>query len=128
MIRATATAVNPTGTFVNAQRRSDASLCNDKPSPQIFLLRVGSSRRMGESVRRWSCTLLFVTQDTPETDEDKREQIKADMDQLSTSFYNHLVDNNDVEVSVTGTPEDRILQGTYSGWGAAFEITTPITC
>ena len=129
IIRATATAVNPTGFYLNAVGgKKDASEYFKQPSPQIFLYGVRSKRDPKTSTRTWTFIILFVKQDTPKTTEAEREQILADMDELSTDFLQYLFDNYHIDFTIDDSPENRILQGTYSGWSCSFNVTTPDLC
>lgn len=129
IIRAVATAVNPTGFYLNAVGgRKDASEYYNEDGPQIFLYGLRSKRDPKTSTRTWSFVVLFVKQDRPDTTEAQREQILADMDVLSTTFLQYLFNNYNIDFTLDDSPENRILQGTYSGWSCSFNVITPDLC
>jgi hypothetical protein len=128
-IRAVALAVNSSGFFLNAiGGKKNAAEYYNEASPQIFLLAMRSRRDPKTAIRTWTATLTFLKQDQPDTTEAQREQIQADMDILSTQFFQYLFDNYDIDFTVDDSPENRILAGVYSGWSCNLTITTPDIC
>jgi hypothetical protein len=129
MLRATAGAVNASGTYVNAVGgQANASEYFDSPSPQIFPVQVGSTGNSTDNLRNWRVSILFITQDRPETNEAEREAIIAAMDVLSIQFMQSMTSNYKVTASFADNPENKILAGTYSGWFAIFNIVTLGQC
>lgn len=130
MIRDTANAVNPTGTFVHG-RNSDAANAGDKPYPRIHLYPFVQERDPLEDHKRTSNLLLsFVEADSGEQDSEERETIIANMDTLVDSFVSQLITDyeHDVEFSQIRTePQYQILEG-VSGYTLQLNIKTQVGC
>ena len=128
IIRDTAVSVNPAGFFVHG-RRSDVTTHHDKPMPQIFLLPLRHTTDLANDVERFTVTMGFFRQDTPETSEEQREEIIAEMDVLSSAFVSALYEFNTIQMgAVTKTPEYRQFAGTLSGYGISFELIMKTEC
>lgn len=123
VIRDTANAVNPTGTFTHG-RRSDASLEFDGTFPQIHLFPfVGDVDKTNAYTESYSIQMLFCGQDAPDSSNEEREAIIAAMDVLSREFINTLFDTDGVTMSRIRTePNYRILSGTTSGYIVSFTL------
>lgn len=127
-IRNTATAINLTGSFVHG-RRSDGSLEYDKPFPQIHLMPLRSTFDIQNDIVKHDIVIMFWGQDSPESSNDKRELIIAQMDLLSSNFINSLNSLSNISLSnVLKTPEYRQLAGTVSGYGLSFTLTSKTYC
>jgi hypothetical protein len=128
LIRNTAYIVNPTGHFVHG-RRSDGSLDYNEPFPQIHLMPVRSSIDYSNNTERSDIVILFWQQDSPESSNDEREAIIAQMDVLSRNFLQLLYDEDILNLAnVLRTPEYRQLAGTVSGYGISFTIVDKTSC
>ena len=130
MIRDTANAVNPTGTFIHG-RNSDAANSSDKPYPRIHLYPFRQDRDPIEPEKRTSNLLFsFVKADTGEQDEEEREAIITEMDSLVDSFIDRLIEDysHSVEFSqITTEPQYQILEG-VSGYSLQLNIKTQTGC
>lgn len=129
-IRNVANTVNPPpqGRFIHA-RRTDGSLEYDGPFPQIHLLPVQSEYDLNNDNVKHTVVLMFWQQDTPETTNERREEIIAEMDDLSDIFLFTLNASSSLNLSnVLKTPEYRQLAGTLSGYGLSFVISSKIDC
>jgi hypothetical protein len=72
---------------------------------------------------------MFWQQDTPATTNERREEIIAEMDDLSDIFLFALNASSSLNLSnVLKTPEYRQLAGTVSGYGLSFTINSKIDC
>lgn len=123
VIRDTANAVNPTGTFTHG-RRSDASLEFDGTFPQIHLFPfVGDVDKTNAYTESYSIQMLFCGQDTSDSSNEEREDIIAAMDVLSREFINTLFDTDGVTmIRIRTEPNYRILSGTTSGYIVSFTL------
>ena len=130
MIRDTANAVNPTGTFIHG-RNSDAANSSSLPYPRIHLYPFKQDRDPIEPEKRTSTLLFsFVKADSGEQDEEERETIITEMDALVDSFVDQLITDyeNDVEFSqITTEPQYQILEG-VSGYSLQLNIKTQVSC
>jgi len=130
MVRDTANAVNPTGTFIHG-RNSDAANAQALPYPRIHLYPFTQNREPNDTFRRTSSLLFsFVEKDQGDQDAAKREVIIAAMDTLSQAFIDRLeVDyNSDVEfTTITSEPQYQILEG-VSGYSLSITIKSQVEC
>jgi hypothetical protein len=127
ILRTTANTVNPTGIFINA-RRTDGSLEYSNQFPQIHLYPLRETIDINAGNITAEVLLMFWKQDSPDSTNDERETIIADMDVLSTAY---LVELNTNMISISNarkTPEFRQLAGTVSGYGLAFTLSGKIGC
>lgn len=128
LLRNLAYIVNPNGHFMHG-RRSDGSLDYDKPFPQIHLYPVRSNPDIANSNERDDIILMFWQQDSPESTNEQREAMIAQMDVLSRNFMNELYAEDGVSVTnVLRTPEYRQLAGTVSGYGVSFTLPSKDDC
>ncbi len=123
IIRDTAFEVSPDCTFTHG-RRSDSSLEFDKPFPQIHLFPfTGDVDKTNNYSETYSIQMLFCGQDSPDSSNEKREEIIAEMDELSRLFINTLYESDSVVMSRIRTePNYRILSGTTSGYIVSFSL------
>lgn len=130
MIRDTANAVNPTGTFIHG-RNSDAANASNLPYPRIHLYPFKQVREPLEPEKRTSNLMLaFVKADSGEQDEEERETIITEMDTLVDSFVDQLITDykNDFEFTLINTePLYQILEG-VSGYALEINIKTQVSC
>lgn len=121
-IRDASEEVNPTGTFIHG-RRSDGSLEYDKPFPQIHLYPFTTlPQDQNRNLVFADIVMAFWQQDSPETSNEKREEIIAEMDTLSTNFLNQL-DLAELEIiTVREEPQYRTLSATLSGYAITFRL------
>ena len=125
IIRDTANEVNPTGYFSHG-RRSDFTLENDKTFPQIFLLPLSSDVDLTNNYSElYSATIMFLDKDSPDSSQEKREEIIAAMDDLCRSFVNsiYLADGFTVG-GIRTQPYYRELNQVGSGYILSFRILT----
>lgn len=129
IIRNTATAVNPSGTFVHG-RKSDGSLEFNNDSPWIILLEpqpnpLNNNKDFIETI---SFPIMFLTQDTPETTPARREELKESMFVLSREFLALLDEEDLLDVNYAAAqPEIRQLAGTLTGFSWTLNVTYPYT-
>jgi hypothetical protein len=130
MVRDTANAVNPTGTFVHG-RNSDAANSSSLPYPRIHLYPFKQDRDPLEPEKRTSTLMFsFVKADTGTQDEEEREDIITEMDALVDSFIDQLIADyeNSVEFSqIVTEPQYQILEG-VSGYSLQLNIKTQVGC
>lgn len=130
MIRDTANAVNPTGTFIHG-RNSDAANAQDLPYPRIHLYPFTQDREPNDDYKRTSTLLFsFVDADSGEQDSEEREAIITAMDTLVNQFIEQLKTDyeNDVESTQIRTePQYQILEG-VSGYSLQLVIKTQAGC
>ena len=130
MVRDTANAVNPTGTFIHG-RNSDAANAQDLPYPRIHLYPFTQDREPNHDYKRTSTLLFsFVKADSGEQDQEEREAIISDMDALVDLFVEQLKTDyeNDVEFTQIRTePQYQILEG-VSGYSLQMIIKTQVSC
>lgn len=125
LIRATANAVNPSGTFVHA-RRSDGSLEYDGDMPQIHLYPFNVR---GKEAKDADLLIGFWQQDSPETSNEEREAIISEMDVLSQQFFETLDETETIEiVNLITEPNYRQLAGTLSGYIGRFTLRGGLSC
>lgn len=126
LIRIVATAVNPSGTFVHA-RRSDGSLEYPGAMPQIHLYPFNIS---GNEGRQTELLIGFWQQDSPESSNEEREAIIAEMDILCREFLATLDDNYDTIqlTNIVSEPNYRQLAGTLSGYTLKFTLIGSLDC
>jgi len=128
LLRNLAYIVNPNGHFMHG-RRSDGSLDYDKPFPQIHLLPVRTQFDIKLDNETQDLIIMFWQQDSPESTNEQREAIIAQMDVLSRNFVAALYDEDGVSISnVLRTPEYRQLAGTVSGYGVSFTLISKDDC
>jgi len=130
MVRNTANAVNPTGTFIHG-RNSDAANAQNLPYPRIHLYPFTQDRAPLDTYKRTSQLLFsFVEKDEGHQDAAKREVIIAAMDVLCQDFIDRLeVDyESDVEfTSIRSEPQYQILEG-VSGYSLSVTIKSQVGC
>jgi hypothetical protein len=119
------------GRFIHG-RIVDASRVYEGKYPLIvlypFIIRKGES----EDNEIFDSTQLFMgfwMQDAPDTTEEQREAIIAEMDILSEVFLDSLRDSSTVRLSaVDKEPQYQFYQATLSGFALRFNITTLTPC
>jgi len=125
VIRDIANEINPTGLFTHG-RRSDFSLENDKPFPQIHLLPFTGDVNLDNNYSEtYSIQMLFLQQDTQDSNNEEREGIISEMDILSRRFVTAIFNADGVQVSNVRTePNYRVLSATTSGYFLTFRLQT----
>jgi PKD repeat protein len=126
IIRDAANYVNSTGTFLHG-RKSDASLDFDGSAPYIFLLEPRPLPQSNNSkfVINISFPILFVTQDSPESSELEREDLKQDMSLLALRLLSKIDESDSIEQVRFESPEPEIRQmaGTLTGFSFNLLLT-----
>jgi len=135
MCRTSANAVNPLG-FFHHGRREDFSLeyYQDSfrqghagigliaPTPRTTINRT-------EGIVTHECVLVFMKQDSMDSDVLVREQIISDMDVLSNLFMDYIFNNyNIIITNEVKTPDYRQFMGTLSGYSMTFTIQSYLPC
>lgn len=125
IIRDTANEVNPDGFFSHG-RRSDFTLENDKTFPQIFLLPLSSDVDLTNNYSElYTATVMFLDKDSPDSSQEKREEIIAKMDDLCRDFVNTIYVADGFQVSGIRTqPYYREMNQVGSGYILSFRIQT----
>jgi len=130
MVRDTANAVNPTGTFIHG-RNSDAANASGAPYPRIHVYPFTQDRDPSDTFKRTSQLLFsFVEIDAGDQDLAKREVIIAAMDALCDDFIDRLVVDytSDVEfTAIRSEPQYQILEG-VSGYTLSITIKSQTGC
>lgn len=127
LIRNLAFLVNPNGHFMHG-RRSDGSLDYPDVFPQIHLYPLRQTIDVNNGNQITEVLIFFWQQDSPESSNEEREAIIAQMDVLSTNFL-QLLNNEVMSLSnARKTPEYRQLAGTVSGYGLSFTLSDKISC
>lgn len=121
-IRDASVDVNPNGTFIHG-RKSDGSLEYNAPFPQIHLYPFTTSPQDGNrNFLIADIVMAFWQQDSPETTNERREEIIAEMDVLSKDFIESL-DNGLLEITgIRKEPQYRTLSGVLSGYAVTFKM------
>ena len=126
IIRDAANYVNASGTFLHG-RKSDASLDFNGPAPYIFLLEPRPLPQSNNSkfVINISFPILFVTQDSPESSELEREDLKQDMSLLALRLLSKIDESDSIEQVRFESPEPEIRQmaGTLTGFSFNLLLT-----
>jgi hypothetical protein len=123
-IRTAAIAANEDGTFIHG-RKSDGSLEYNEPFPQIHLYPFTTQPQEGNrNIVLASIVMAFWQQDAPDTTNERREEIIAEMDVLSNEFISQLeLDLNPLEIAtIKKEPQYRTLSATLSGYAITFEL------
>jgi hypothetical protein len=130
MVRDTAKAVNPTGTFIHG-RNSDGANSSALPYPRIMLYPFTQDREPNNTFRRTSNLLFsFVEKDEGFQDEAIREGIISRMDVLSQDFIDRLELDYETDVQFTAIrsePQYQILEG-VSGYSLSITIKSQVGC
>ncbi len=130
MVRDTANAVNPTGTFIHG-RNSDAANAQSLPYPRIHVYPFTQDRDPNDTYKRTSQLLFsFVEKDEGHQDAAKREVIIAAMDSLSQDFIDRLEVDYETDVEFTAIrsePQYQILEG-VSGYTLSMTIKSQVGC
>jgi len=130
MVRDTANAVNPTGTFIHG-RNSDAANAQSLPYPRIHVYPFTQDRDPNDTYKRTSQLLFsFVEKDEGHQDAAKREVIIAAMDSLSQDFIDRLEVDYETDVEFTAIrsePQYQILEG-VSGYSLSITIKSQVGC
>lgn len=128
-IRAAAEAVNPNGRFING-RHLDISQAFDGAYSVICLYPININKVIDPEFIDSSVILLgFFKQDRPDTSNDEREQIIADMDELSDLFIEQLSENKLIKISnITKEPQFQQYLGTISGFAVRFNYQNFTPC
>ncbi len=126
IIRDAAEYVNPNGTFLHG-RKTDASLDYNEPSPYIFLLEPRPLPQSNNSkyVINISFPIIFVGQDSPESTEIQREDLKQEMSILAMQLLSRIDQNDNLENVRFESPEPEIRQmaGTLTGFSFSLALT-----
>ena len=130
IIRNAANYVNPDGFFIHG-RKTDGSLQYNECFPQIILLEPTPNTSINNNlfVETISFPIIFVAQDTPESTELRRENLKQEMYLLSRKLLSKI-DENELLQNVSyagGQPEIRQMSGTATGFSYTLEITYPLS-
>lgn len=123
--RAAAAVVNPSGFFVHG-RKTDGSLHYDEEFPQILLLepQPNPNNANKEFVETISFPIIFVAQDSPDSTELGRENLKEAMFILSRDFLKELEKEDLVQFSYSSAqPEIRQLAATATGFSFTLNAT-----
>jgi hypothetical protein len=130
IIRNAANYVNPNGFFVHG-RKTDGSLNYNEATPQILLLepQPNPSNNNQSYVETVTFPIVFVTQDSPESSNLEREDIKEEMFILSRQLLSKIDEQSLLQnVAYTnGQPEIRQLSGTMTGFSYSLQITYPLS-
>jgi hypothetical protein len=130
IIRNAANYVNPNGTFIHG-RKSDGSLQYNDNTPQIILLepQPNPSNNNQSYIETVTFPIVFVTQDSPESSNLEREDIKEEMFILSRQLLSKIDEQSLLQnVAYTnGQPEIRQLSGTMTGFSYSLQITYPLS-
>ena len=130
MVRDTAKAVNPTGTFIHG-RNSDAANSQNLPYPRIHLYPFTQEREPLDTYKRTTPLLFsFVEKDEGFQDEGRRESLIARMDILCNDFLDRLEVDYDTDVQFTAIrsePQYQILEG-VSGYTLSVTIKSQVEC
>lgn len=125
LIRDTAVAVNPTGTFLHGLV-SDACNAYNEPLPHIVLYPFDENGDAANlSITQSELLISFKGQDTLETTPQQREAVIAEMDVLCRRFLQELTNNPDVKIDrFNKQPQYRTLAGTLTGYALRLNITS----
>lgn len=126
MLRDTAIAVNPTGSFIHG-RNSDAANAPERPYPRIHLYPFTQERDPIDLEKRTTSILMaFVRADTGDNDVAEREVTIDAMSTLCNEFIDRLIEDYDTSVqfaSVRTEPLYNVLEG-VSGYSLAISLVT----
>ena len=125
VIRNAAGSVNPLGSFVHG-RKSDGSLEYNSAFPQIILLepQPNPNNSNKEFLETISFPIIFVGQDTPESTNEEREDIKEAMFILSRDLLKELETEDLIQFGFSSAqPEIRQLAATATGFSYTLNAT-----
>jgi PKD repeat protein len=130
IIRNAANYVNPNGFFIHG-RKTDGSLNYNEATPQILLLepQPNTANNNSSFIETITFPIVFVTQDSPESTELSREDLKQEMYLLSRRLL-AKIDEQSLLQNVTftgGQPEIRQLSATLTGFSYSLQITYPLS-
>jgi hypothetical protein len=130
IIRNAANYVNPNGFFVHG-RKTDGSLNYNEATPQILLLepQPNTANNNSSFIETITFPIVFVTQDSSESTELRREDLKQEMYLLSRKLLAKIDEEALLQnVQYTGgQPAIRQLSGTLTGFSYSLEITYPLS-
>jgi hypothetical protein len=130
IIRNAANFVNPNGYFVHG-RKSDGSLDYNQPTPHIILLepQPNTSINNNSFFETTIFPIIFVTQDSPESTNVERENLKQEMYLLSRKLLSKIDEQPLLQqVQYTGgQPEIRQLSGTLTGFSYSLQVSYPLS-
>lgn len=137
-IKHCANAINPTGTFKNAKKSRSSLSTKDVVFPFITLLNIKTTTDFKKSVRTHTIVIVFLSQDDVDSTDEQQEEIFQNSFLLHDQFFkkvNAEIENFTGEYygkfnlgQVLATPEQQIYNGTASGYGCQFTLTTKTTC
>ena len=130
IIRDAANYVNPDGFFIHG-RKTDGSLQYNEATPQIILLEPQPNTAINNNnfFETTVFPIIFVTQDSPESTEVERENIKQSMYLLSRKLLAKIDEQpllQDVQYT-GGQPEIRQLSGTMTGFSYSLQLSYPLS-
>ena len=130
IIRNAAAYVNPNGFFIHG-RKTDGSLNYNEATPQILLLepQPNTTNNNSSFIETITFPIVFVTQDSPESTELTREDLKQEMYLLSRKLLAKIDEEPLLQnVNYTGgQPEIRQLSATLTGFSYSIQITYPLS-
>lgn len=130
IIRDAANFVNPNGYFVHG-RKSDGSLDYNQSTPHIILLepQPNTSINNNSFFETTIFPIIFVTQDSPESTNVERENLKQEMYLLSRKLLSKIDEQPLLQqVQYTGgQPEIRQLSGTLTGFSYSLQVSYPLS-
>jgi hypothetical protein len=130
IIRNAANYVNPNGFFIHG-RKTDGSLNYNETTPQILLLepQPNTANNNSSFIETITFPIIFVTQDSPESTELRREDLKQEMYLLSRKLLAKIDEEPLLQnVQFTGgQPEIRQLSATLTGFSYSIQITYPLS-
>lgn len=120
-IRSAANAVNPNGRFSHG-RHVDLSQLFEGDYPLIYLYPITINPGVDpDFIDSSIITVGFFKQDRPDTLNQEREDIIAEMDLLSTAFIVALSESKTIRIfQVSKEPQYQMYQGTLSGFAVRF--------
>ena len=125
IIRDTANAINPNGTFEHC-RTWDASLEFNEADCQIFLYPLQAAIDItNHFYESWQVVMAIYFQDSPDSTNEERENIVNSAFNLAKIFLSTINENELIEISGIRTePNYRQLSGTYTGITLTFTMGT----
>jgi len=125
-------AATPTGKRFIHGRLIDFSQSYSGAYPLITLLPFTITDARGTSENRFDSTPLLIgfwKEDRPDTTPEEREALIVEMDELSDTFLNSLLQRTDLQItSILKEPQYQMYQGTLSGFAVSFNLNILAPC
>lgn len=135
LVKAAATAVNYSGTFLLSSRNQVSLYAPNEPAPFIHLFndftlqRISTGGRiLNNSLRRSTLLITFMFQDRQDSTPEEQEALIEEAEALVESFVEWFNDNDQQVEAVSTEPVYRITAGVLTGVSLTMTIVTDVGC